>query len=282
MTNELTLRDYLRVLWSGRLLVLAVVALAMVVAAIVTVARPTTYTATARLSLGQATTVSGATVQTPLTSSTTAPTTLKTDEMVRQVASRVGLSATAVRNAVTLSTPRVAANASNQATVLTITATSRRRDRSIAIANAYSDVVFATVDKPYRAVYDSLVARRKNALERIDSLNREITRLRQLVVASAGTDRGAIVTSALYSALDQLDAAQLEVEDAELRATKAEQVEAPQQLAVAESATSSGAAPRRIRSITLAGIIGLIVGIFATFVWKGSPAGASPRDGTAV
>lgn len=273
MTRELTLRDYLKVLWNGRLIVLAFVGIALVIGLITTVAKPTRYTAVAQLSLGQATTVTGVPVQTPTTNGVTAPTTLKTDEILRAVGEKVGISAGAVRSAVRLTTPRVASNANNQATVLTITATSRRRDRALDLANTYSDVVFTTVSRPYQAVYDALEARRKRALARIDSLNAEIVRLRQSVVASAGSDRGAILQAALYSALNQLDAAQLEVEDAELRATKAKQVEAPQQLSVADSVTSTGSVPHRVRLVIFAGLLGLLVGVFATFVWKGSPAG---------
>ncbi len=48
---------------------------------------------------------------------------------------------------------------------------------------------------------------------------------------------------------------------------------------VAVIATSSGSAPQRLRTAVFAGLVGLILGIIATFVWKGSPAGRA-REAT--
>ncbi len=272
MNTELTLRDYLKVLWSGRLLLLGIVALAVVVGIVTSVAKPVKFTAVSRLSLGQATTIIGNPVQTPLTAAQTAATTLKTDAIVREVATKLGISAGTVRSAVSLSAPRAVANSGNQPTVLTITSRTGNRARSIAIANAYSDVVFAKVSEPYKAAYDVLMARKTREDKRVEDLNAQITELRRLVVASAGTDRAIALQGALYSAANQLEVARLDREEAEVAATKAAQIEAPLQVVVAESATSTGSTPNRIKSVLFASIIGLLLGIFATFVWKGSPA----------
>lgn len=272
VTHELTLRDYLAVLWSGRWLVLGLVALAAVIGALTTVASAPQYTATSQLSLGQATTLSGVPVQTPYTNAASAPTTLKNDELVGAVARDLDLKPGVVRSAVTLTAPRVAANAGNTPTILTVTATSGDRDRAIAIANGYAEAVFDVVKAPFAANQKLLADREARARARVDRLNSEITALRQSAQRATGETRLTAII-ALSSAVEQLDVAQGDAENAALAASKASQVEAPRQLAVADSAASSGAAPRRVQSILFAAMVGLLLGVIATFIWKGSPGG---------
>lgn len=278
MTKELTLRDYLRVLWSGRWILLAFVIGAAVIGAITSVAKPAEYTAVARVSLGQATTRTGAPVQTARTSPTTAPTTLKTDAIIREVAEQVGVRPGVVRNAVTLTAPRVVANAGNQPTVLTITSATGDRDRSIKIANAYSDQVYAILQKDFEASNSVLTRHQERAAKRVESLNDEISRLRQQQIAAGSGERALVFQIAVSSALSQLEQARLDLEETELAVAKGNQVEAPTQLVVAESASSTGAAPKRLQSIIFAALIGLLIGVLATFVWKGSPAGRAAVD----
>lgn len=272
MHEELTLRDYLKVLWSGRWLVLALVVVAAVVGVVTSVSKPVKFTAISRLSLGQATTILGNPVQTPLTSAQTAPSTLKTDAIIREVASTVGVSPGVVRSGVSLSAPRVIANSGNQPTVLTVTARAGKRATAIAVANAYSDAVFTKVSEPFDAAFTVLKARQVRERKRVDDLNAQITDLRHQLVAAAGSDRAFALQGALYSAVNQLEVARLDAEEAEVAATKAAQIEAPLQLVVAESATSTGSARSRVKSVLFASILGLLLGVFATFVWKGSPA----------
>lgn len=281
MHEELTLRDYLKVAWSGRWLVLALVVVAALIGVITSVSKPARFTAIARLSLGQATTIIGNPVQTPLTSAQTAPSTLKTDAIIREVATEVGVSPGVVRSGVSLSAPRVIANSGNQPTVLTVTARASKRATAITIANAYSDAVFKKVSEPFDAAFTVLKARQERELKRVDDLNEQITQLRRQVVASAGSDRALALQGALYSAVNQLEVARLDAEEAEVAATKAAQIEAPLQLVVAESATSTGSTPNRLKSVLFASLLGLLIGVFATFIWKGSPA-ARARPATPV
>jgi uncharacterized protein involved in exopolysaccharide biosynthesis len=59
---------------------------------------------------------------------------------------------------------------------------------------------------------------------------------------------------------------------------KGQEIEAPSIVSVSTTASSSGSAPNRARTVLFAAIIGLLVGIIVTFVWKGSPAGrAAPK-----
>ncbi len=68
MDREITLRDYGRVLWTGRWLILATTVVAAIAGLLLSIASTTTYTASAELFVGQATTVSGTPVATPDTS----------------------------------------------------------------------------------------------------------------------------------------------------------------------------------------------------------------------
>ena len=69
----------------------------------------------------------------------------------------------------------------------------------------------------------------------------------------------------------------LDLADAELTVAKAQQIEQPQIIAKSNGATSSSGIGKRGRTVALAAIIGLLLGIVVTFVWRGSPAGRAGR-----
>ncbi len=274
MTRELTLRDYLAVLWSGRLLILALVVIAAVVGLATTFARPTTYTATATVKMGQPTTVSGVPVQTALTVPSSATQVLMGDEYVDAVAKKAGTTPGEVRRSVTLSAPRVTgASSGNQPTVITITSQNGARQRAIDIANAFADEAFGAVDGPFRGIIDQYTAQKDQNAQQVTMLTAEIRDLRAKLVQAAGTDRASTLQFALLSAMDQLRAAQLNATTAEINLIKAQNNEAPGITSRAVDASSSASAPKRLQTVVFAALVGLILGILAVFVWKGSPAG---------
>lgn len=278
--NEVTLRDYLRVAWSGRWLILIATVVGIVVGILLSVARSPEYTATARVYLGQATTIAGVPVQTPFTNPTIAPLALDSDAIVRRVADTAGVTPGRVRGAVTLTAPRVTGTAGNLPTILTITSTDKNRTLAVEIANAYADNVLDDVSTAYRQtrkVYEGQVARTR---EEVDGLVAEAARLRTRL-ASAPAGQAELIQLALTSAVQQLDDARQEAADQEVLLRKADQVEAPQALTRAERASSSGTGPRRLQSIVLAGLIAFALGILATFVWRGSPAARAADAGRA-
>lgn len=278
--NEVTLRDYLRVAWSGRWLILIATVVGIVVGILLSVARSPEYTATARVYLGQATTIAGVPVQTPFTNPTIAPLALDSDAIVRRVADTAGVTPARVRGAVTLTAPRVTGTAGNLPTILTITSTDKNRALAVEIANAYADNVLDDVSTAYREtrkVYEGQVARTR---EEVDGLVAEAARLRTRL-ASAPAGQAELIQLALTSAVQQLDDARQEAADQEVLLRKADQVEAPQALTRAERASSSGTGPRRLQSIVLAGLIAFALGILATFVWRGSPAARAADAGRA-
>ena len=142
MEREITLRDYGRVLWSGRWIILASTVVAALVGLILTFATTTEYTGTSEVYLGQATSVSGTPVSTPSTNPATAPTALTGDNLVIRVARELGISPSRVRKAVELTAPRAPGGAvGNQPTIATIKFTEETRDLARRGANAYAEAV---------------------------------------------------------------------------------------------------------------------------------------------
>ena len=269
MDNQITLRDYLRVAWSGRWLVLAATIAALVIGALLTVTRSPSFVATSRIYLGQATTVSGVPVSTPYTNPSVAPLALANDDLTKTVAEKTGFSRSRVRKAIELTTPRI--SGANVPTILTVTATDRGQKASVTIANEYAQAVLAAASAAYddtRAVYEDNA---KRADQEVRELRAQLTRFRTQLAASSPGQFPAIEAS-ISNAMAQLDAARREASDQAVLLSKAEQIEAPQLLTQAEDGVSAHPRTRRLMTVILAGLIGFAVGLLATFVWRGSPA----------
>ena len=277
MDREITLRDYGRVLWSGRWLILAAVAVAVVVGLVLTFVTSTSYTATARVFLGQATTVSGAPFSTPATNPATAGTVLTGDNLVTEVAKEVGVTPSRVRKGVSLSAPRAPGGAAgNQPTVATITFVDRDRRVAREGANAYAEAINRRALQNFAAVFDTYARGEDRAKADVTRLQAQIADYQRQLHSAAG-DR-ALFQSLLFSATTQLSIAQTALTTQELNRAKAEANEKPYMVSLSESPSSSSSAPNRLRSVILAGVIGLIAGVIVTFVWRGSPAGRAGRE----
>jgi len=275
--REITLRDYGRVLWSGRWLILVATVAAAVMGLLLTFVASTTYTATARVFLGQATTVSGAPFSTPATNPATAGTVLTGDNLVTQVAEEIGVKPGRVRTGVTLSAPRAPGGAAgNQPTVATITFVDKSRTVALEGANAYARAIEARALQNFSGVFDTFARGEQRATADVNRLQAQIAGYQRQLASAAGDDR-AVFASLLFSATTQLSIAQTALTTQELNRAKAEANEKPYIVSLAESPSSSSSAPNRLRSVILAGVIGLIVGIIVTFVWRGSPAGRAAR-----
>lgn len=278
MDREITLRDYGRVLWSGRWIILVATVAAAVVGLLLTFVTSTTYTATAKVFLGQATTVSGAPFSTPATNPATAGTVLTGDNLVTQVAQEVGVTPGRVRAGVTLTAPRAPGGAAgNQPTVATITFVDKSRTVALEAANAYARAIEARALENFSGVFDTYARAEQRATADVNRLETQIAGYQRQLASAASEDR-AVFAALLFSATNQLSLAQTALTTQELNRAKAEANEKPYVVSLAESPTSSSSAPNRLRSVILAGVIGLIVGIIVTFVWRGSPAGRAARE----
>jgi uncharacterized protein involved in exopolysaccharide biosynthesis len=275
--REITLRDYGRVLWSGRWLILVSTVAAAVVGLLLTFVASTTYTATARVFLGQATTVSGAPLSTPATNPA-AGTVLTGDNLVTEVAEEIGVRPSRVRSGVALSAPRAPGGAAgNQPTVATITFTDTDRRVAREGANAYAQAVNRRSLQNFSAVFDTYARGEERARADVARLQRQIAEV-QRQLTSAPVESRAVLTAVLTSAGQQLSIAQTTLTTQELNRAKAEANEKPYIISLSESPSSSSSAPNRLRSVVLAAVIGLIVGVIVTFVWRGSPAGRAARE----
>lgn len=278
MDREITLRDYGRVLWSGRWLILVATVAAAVVGLLLTFVTSTTYTATARVYLGQATTVSGAPLSTPATNPATAGTVLTGDNLVTEVAEEIGVPPSRVRGGVALTAPRAPGGAAgNQPTVATITFTDENRRVAREGANAYAEAVNRRALQNFSAVFDTYARGEERAQADVTRLQNQIGSVQRQLTTATGEER-AILATLLLSAGQQLSVAQTTLTTQELNRAKADANEKPYIISLSESPSSSSSAPNRLRSVILAGVIGLIVGIIVTFVWRGSPAGRAARE----
>lgn len=273
--REITLRDYGRVLWGGRWLILGATVAAAVVGLLLSIASPTTYTATSQVFLGQATTPSGAIAQTAATSPETAPEILSGRDVVRRVAERAGVSPGRVRGAVEIDVPD-GPGTQNQPSLATITATDGTRRVAVDIAEAYARAVFSKVSESFERVQgtyrDSLARDRAE----IDRLKEQLAGYRQQLLGAPPETR-VLLQSLIFSAQDQLATTQTAATQAEIQLATAQQF-APEIADLPGGATSSGNIRNRAQTVLFAAVIGLLVGITVTFVWRGSPAGRGRRE----
>ena len=276
MEREITLRDYGRVIWSGRWLILTAAVVAGIVGLILSFATTTTYKATSELFVGQATTNSGTPVSTPGTNPALVPTVLTGDNLVGKVAQEVGVPPKRIRKGVELSAPKApGGSVGNLPTVITVTFTDKNRDIAKNAANAYAQGIYAQArsdSAPILASYSTAVA---DAQANITRLQGEIAGYRR-ELASASGDKLLVLTTLLNSSGQQLQIATTELSDQRLNLVKEQQFQ-PYIISLATSPSSSGGVPNRLRSVILAAIIGLLVGIIVTFVWRGSPAGRATK-----
>jgi len=270
--REITLRDYGRVIWSGRWIILTCVVIAALVGLALSFATTTTYSAKAELFVGQATSVSGTPVSTPGTNPSLAPIVLTGDNLVGRVAKEVGVTPARIRKGVELTAPKApGGSVGNLPTVVTITFTDPNREVAKNAANAYAEAIYAQANDDFSGVVDSYDEAITSAEATIARLDREIS-VYQRRLASASGDELLVLTTLLNSSGQQLQTATTELSSQRLNRVKEEQFQ-PGIISLATSPSSSGSVPNRLRSVILAGVIGLLVGIIVTFVWRGSPAG---------
>jgi capsular polysaccharide biosynthesis protein len=278
LEREITLRDYGRVLWSGRWIILGAAVVAGLIGLVLSYASSVTYTTKAKVFLGQATTASGVIAQTPLTSVLTAPEVLQGDDLVDGVAAKLGVSSGRIKRDVSLNVPRPPGNAgANQPSVLEITFQDRSRRVAVDGAQAYAAAVYNRLDGQYKQVQNVLLSRLRRAQQQVAIFTRQIQSYTSQIRSADATDK-VILQSLLQQAQNLLTTAQASVDTNALLLAKGQEIEAPSIVSVSTTASSSGSAPNRARTVLFAAIIGLLVGIIVTFVWKGSPAGrAAPK-----
>jgi capsular polysaccharide biosynthesis protein len=277
--REITLREYGRVVWSGRWVILACAVGAALIALALSLLATTTYTATAEVTLGQATTIAGTPVSTPATNPATAATVLGADRLVVNVAEELDIDPGEVRSAVTLNAPRTAGGAvGNQPTLIVVSWQDTDKEAAERGANAYAREIERFMLDTNSAVVDTYAASVERARADIERLSATIDQYSRQLLANPPADARLTLQSLLQAATSQLSAAQVQLADQQVALAKAQTIEQPDILSLAEDAASSAGVRNLARTVILGGIIGLILGIIITFIWRGSPAGRAARD----
>lgn len=272
MEREITLRDYGRVIWSGRWLILTAVVIAALVGLALSFATTTKYSAKAELFVGQATSVSGTPVSTPGTNPSLAPIVLTGDNLVGRVAKEVGVTPARIRKGVELTAPKApGGSVGNLPTVVTITFVDTKREVAKDAVNAYAQAIYAQAKENSAGVlttFDQAVSTGEATVRRLQA---QIAGYERQLPTATG-DKLLALTTLLNSSGQQLQIATTDLSSQQLNRAKELQFQ-PEIISLATSPSSSGGVPNRLRSVVLAGLIGLLVGIIVTFVWRGSPAG---------
>jgi capsular polysaccharide biosynthesis protein len=273
--REITIRDYLKVAWSGRWLILATTVIGIIVGVVVSIAHNAAYSATARVGLGQPTSVQGVPLQSPFTSSQTVASAIDVTGLADQTALVLGIPQSEVRGHVHVSTPIGVSPTIVAPPVVIIAASNAHANTAISIANGFANQLVQSTGTQVVQVERTLTSQAAQALVQQHQLSARIAALQSGGSSNPG-DAVALATDTQLLGTAQTNAANAQLALAQVRAT-----EAPQMLAQAYSATSSNTAPKRLQSIVLAGLIGFLLGLIATFIWRGSPAAraAEPEAG---
>lgn len=275
MDREITIRDYLKVAWSGRWLILATTVIGIIIGGVVSIAHNAAYSATARVGLGQPTSVQGVPLQSPFTSSQTVASAIDVTGLADQTALVLGIPQSEVRGHVHVSTPIGVSPTIVAPPVVIVAASNAHANTAISIANGFANQLVQSTGTQVVQVERTLTSQAAQALVQQHQLSARIAALQAGGSSNPG-DAVALATDTQLLGTAQTNAANAQLALAQVRAT-----EAPQVLAQAYSATSSNTAPKRLQSIVLAGLIGFLLGLIATFIWRGSPAAraAEPEAG---
>jgi uncharacterized protein involved in exopolysaccharide biosynthesis len=264
--REITIRDYFRVAWSGRWLILVTTVLGIIVGLIVSIAHHGDFSAVAKVGLGQPTSVQGNPLQSPLTSAQTAAGAIDVTSVADKTAAALGIPASEVRGHLHTSTPVGVSPTISAPPVVIVSASSPHADSAVAIANEAASQVVTLTGTQVANIEQTLQTQIAQSHVQEHVLSAHINSLQ----SSAGSNPASAV--ALASDAQLLSTAQTTAANAELQLAQVRSTEAPRVLVQAYGASTSNTAPKRLQSVVLAGLIGFLIGLIATFIWRGTPA----------
>jgi Chain length determinant protein len=274
LDKELSLRDYGRVLWAGRKIVLICAVVAAAAGLILSLTRTTTYKATSRVFLGQATTQAGVPVGTADTNPATAPDTLGGDETIAKVAAATGVKAKRIKDGVSFTVPRSpGAQAGNQPAVATIVFEDEDRRVAREVANAYAAEVLRGAQAKVDVVQGVIREGIAQSEARLDDAQKAVDVAEAGLRSAGSAEVRASYQALLFASRERLYDTLKDRTDQRSALARSEQQESPRPISRSESASSSATLVARLRTVILALLIGLVVGIAIVFVWRGSPAG---------
>jgi uncharacterized protein involved in exopolysaccharide biosynthesis len=276
--REITLREYGRVVWSGRWVILACTVGVALVGLLISLLATTAYTATAEVTLGQTTTIAGTPVSTPATNPATAAIVLGSDRLIVNVAEELRIEPGEVRSRSSLNAPRTAGGAvGNQPTLIVVTWRDTDKELAEAGANAYAEQIERFMLEENSAVVETYEASVARATADVQRLTSSIEEYNGLLLANPPPDVRLSLQGLLQAATSQLSASQIQLADQQVALAKARTIEQPSIISRAEDTSSSAGVAGLARTTVLGGIIGFILGVIITFIWRGSPAGRAAR-----
>lgn len=264
MDREITIRDYFKVAWSGRWLILATTAIGIGVGLVVSIAHHGDYTAVAKVGLGQPTSIQGNPLSSPLTSGQTAAGAIDVTAIEDHTAAALGVAPSQIRGHVHVSVQAGLSATQSAPPVVLVSGSTSASAQAVVIANEAARQVVATTGQQAAQVIQTLQTQVAQAHVQEHLLT---SRLATLQGSSNPSDAVAIAADSQLLAAAQTTAANAQVQLAQVAETGS-----PRVLVQAWSASTTNTAPKRAQSVLLAGLIGFLVGLIATFVWRGTPA----------
>ena len=215
---------------------------------------------------------------TPGTNPGTVTEALGGDGIVVLVANELKITPAHVRNSVTLSAPKAPGGSiGNQPTIVTIKWTDTNRETARKGANAYAQIIHQRSQENFTAIIDSYKKAVATATASSARLGASLAGYRRQLAATGNPQDQTILQSLLNSTGQQLDIVTTDLADQRLSLLKEQQFQ-PQIISLATSPSSTGSVNNRTRTVLFAAVIGFLVGIIVTFIWRGSPAGRAGRE----
>jgi hypothetical protein len=238
----------------------------IIVGVVVSIAHHGSYSAVARVGLGQPTSVQGNPLASPLTSGQTAAGALDVTALADQTAAALGVPPSQIRGHVKVSVPAGVTATVSAPPVVQVSGSNANAHTAVVITNTFAHQVVQSTGSQVLEAERTLETQARQAHAQEHLLTGQIAAL-QGSASSNPSDAVALATDTQLLATSQTNAANAELTLAQIRTTGA-----PRVLVQAYSASTTNTAPKRLQSVVLAGLIGFLVGLIATFIWRGSPA----------
>jgi uncharacterized protein involved in exopolysaccharide biosynthesis len=255
------------------------VVLGIVVGAIVTLAQPKEYSATASVYIGQTTDAQGNAMAGLNSNAKAAVQLLASQAVLNEAADRAGMdiSAGMLRRETTVETPSSTVKTTTSVVnIVVITVTDTDPERAAAAANALAEVLLERIDSGVGekiAVLEEQLAADKKAYE--ESLARSAAAQESIadIAAGGGSTSEKASAAAAYGMIVQAAATQQEslsraIQDRELLLLSAQQIEEPRLLHEA-AVPDSPSGPAMTVNVAIGALAGLVIGIIVAFARRG-------------
>jgi uncharacterized protein involved in exopolysaccharide biosynthesis len=255
------------------------VVIGIVVGAVVTLAQPKEYSATASVYIGQTTDAQGNAMAGLNSNAKAAVQLLASQAVLNEAADRAGMdiSAGMLRRETTVETPSSTVKTTTSVVnIVVITVTDTDPERAAAAANALAEVLLERIDSGVGekiAVLEEQLAADKKAYE--ESLARSAAAQESIadIAAGGGSTSEKASAAAAYGMIVQAAATQQEslsraIQDRELLLLSAQQIEEPRLLHEA-AVPDSPSGPAMTVNVAIGALAGLVIGIIVAFARRG-------------